>query len=62
MDDLLVALGLVMVLEGAMYALFPQQMIDMIRRLPEMPPRAIRLAGLAAVAVGWLVVKFVRGS
>ncbi|MFQ5346147.1 MAG: DUF2065 domain-containing protein [Mariprofundus sp.] len=62
MGDLLVALGLVMVLEGAMYALFPQQMIDMIRRLPEMSPRAIRLAGLAAVAVGWLVVKFVRGS
>lgn len=61
MGDLLVALGLVMVLEGAMYALFPQQMIDMIRRLPEMSPRAIRLAGLAAVAVGWLVVKFVRG-
>jgi len=62
MDDLLVAFGLVMVLEGAMYALFPQQMIDMIRRLPELSPRAIRLAGLVAVAVGWLVVKFVRGS
>jgi len=57
-----VAFGLVMVLEGAMYALFPQQMIDMIRRLPNMSPRAIRLAGLMAVAAGWLVVKFVRGS
>ncbi len=62
MDDLLVALGLVMVLEGAIYALFPRQMIDMIRRLPEIPPGAIRLAGLVAVAVGWLVVKFIRGS
>jgi len=62
MDDLLVALGLVMVLEGAIYALFPRQMIDMIRRLPDMSPRAIRLAGLLSVAVGWLVVKFIRGS
>jgi len=62
MDDLLVAFGLVMVLEGAMYALFPQQMIDMIRRLPDMSPGAIRLAGLVAVAMGWLVVKFARGS
>jgi len=61
MDDLLIALGLVMVLEGAMYALFPQQMINMIRRLPELPPQAIRLAGLVAVALGWLVVKFTRG-
>jgi len=61
MDDLLIALGLVMVLEGAVYALFPTQMINMIRRLPEMPPQAIRLVGLLAVALGWLVVKFIRG-
>jgi len=42
MDDLLIALGLVMVLEGAAYALFPVQMINMIRRLPDIPPHAIR--------------------
>jgi len=60
MDDLLVALGLVMVLEGALYALFPVQMINMMRRLPEISPHALRLAGLVAVALGWLVVKFVR--
>ncbi len=60
MDDLLIALGLVMVLEGAAYALFPVQMINMIRRLPDIPPHAIRLAGLMAVALGWLLVKFVR--
>ena len=60
MDDLLAALGLVLVLEGALYALFPQQMIDMIRRLPELSPAAIRIAGITAVVIGWLVVKFVR--
>jgi len=60
MDDLLVALGLVLVLEGAMYALFPQQMIDMIKRLPELSPGAIRVAGLTSVVLGWLIVKFMR--
>ncbi len=60
MDDLLVALGLVLVLEGAVYALFPQQMIDMIRRLPEFSPGAIRVAGLTSVVLGWLIVKFMR--
>ena len=60
MDDLVIALGLVLVLEGAMYALFPQQMIDMIKRLPEMSPSVIRVAGLTAVVLGWLVVKFMR--
>ncbi len=60
MNDLLIALGLVMVLEGAIYALFPVRMINMIRQLPEFSPHAIRLAGLVAVALGWLVVKFAR--
>jgi len=43
-----------------MYALFPQQMIDMIKRLPDMSASVIRVAGLTAVVLGWLVVKFMR--
>lgn len=60
MDDLWAALGLVLVIEGAIYALFPQAMIDMMRRLPDIPPRTIRMTGIFAVAVGWLVVRLVR--
>ena len=60
MDDLLAALGLVLVLEGALYALFPQSMINMMRKLPEVPPATLRLMGLIAVALGWLLVKWVR--
>lgn len=61
MQDLWAALGLVLVLEGALYALFPGQMIEMLRKLPEMPLPALRLAGLGAVGIGWLVVWLVRG-
>ncbi len=60
MSDLWVALGLVLVLEGAMYALFPNQMIEMLRKMPEIPPAMLRVAGLAAIAIGWLVVWLVR--
>ncbi|GAV20329.1 hypothetical protein MMIC_P1294 [Mariprofundus micogutta] len=60
MDDLWAALGLLLVLEGAIYALFPQQMINMMRKLPEISPRAIRMAGLSAIVIGWLLVKFIR--
>jgi len=60
MDDLWTAMGLVLVLEGALYALFPVQMIDAMRRLPEIPPKVIRLAGLSAITLGWLLVKFIR--
>ncbi|MDX8405979.1 MAG: DUF2065 domain-containing protein [Mariprofundus sp.] len=60
MSDLLVALGLVLVLEGALYALFPQGMINMMKRVPEMPPTTLRLTGIVAVAIGWIIVKAVK--
>ncbi|MCF7820960.1 MAG: DUF2065 domain-containing protein [Mariprofundaceae bacterium] len=60
MSDLWAALGLMLVLEGAMYALFPDQMIEMLRKMPQVPPAMLRAAGLMAIAVGWLVVWLVR--
>ncbi|NWF35726.1 DUF2065 domain-containing protein [Mariprofundus sp. KV] len=60
MDDLWAALGLVLVIEGAFYALFPQGMIDMMRRLPDIPASSVRIAGIVAVAIGWVVVHLVR--
>ncbi|PJA33638.1 MAG: DUF2065 domain-containing protein [Zetaproteobacteria bacterium CG_4_9_14_3_um_filter_53_7] len=61
MDDLWAALGLLLVLEGAIYALFPRQMIEMMRQLPAISPSVIRMAGLSAIALGWLLVKYIRG-
>lgn len=60
MQDLWAALGLVLVIEGALYALFPGTMIDMMRRLPQVPPGVLRLAGILSVAIGWLIVRLVR--
>jgi len=60
MQDLWAALGLVVLLEGALYALFPKQMIEMMRKLPDVPPSALRIMGIAGVAVGWLVVRLAR--
>ena len=61
MDDLWIALGLLMLLEGALYALLPNQMIEMMRKLPEIPPASLRVMGIVGVALGWLVVHMVRG-
>lgn len=60
MKELGIALGLVLVIEGMLYALFPQQMVDMLRKLPEVPPPVLRAAGLVAVAVGWLIVWWIK--
>ncbi|PIW26799.1 MAG: DUF2065 domain-containing protein [Rhodospirillales bacterium CG15_BIG_FIL_POST_REV_8_21_14_020_66_15] len=61
MNDLLTALGLVLVIEGAIYALFPEGMQRMMALMQEMPPGTLRAAGLASAAVGVAIVWAVRG-
>jgi len=61
MSDLWAALGLVLVIEGALYALFPEKMLGMLEQLRSVPPAALRATGVVAVALGWLIVWLVRG-
>jgi len=60
MSDLWAAVGLVLVLEGALYALFPNAMIEMLRKIPQVPVASLRLLGLSCIAIGWFIVWFVR--
>jgi len=60
MSDLIVALGLVLVIEGVLYALFPDAMRRMMAQVLEMPPSMIRGAGLTAAVVGLVLVWLVR--
>lgn len=61
MRDLLTALALVLVIEGALYALFPVAMRDMLTRMMEIPDRTLRVCGVVAVAVGVVAVWVIRG-
>lgn len=61
MDDLLTALALVLVIEGALYALFPGAMRRAMARLLETPDPPVRLAGLLAALIGLAAVYFIRG-
>jgi len=60
MKDLTTALALVLVIEGALYALFPDGMKRVAARALVAPSQAWRLAGLAAACVGVFLVWLVR--
>ena len=62
MRDLIVALGLVLALEGMLYAAAPGAMKRMIESLLELPESRIRWVGLVTAIVGVGIVWFVRGS
>jgi uncharacterized protein len=59
--DFLTALGLVLVIEGVLYALFPGTMRRMMALMITQPPVAVRAAGLAGAALGVVIVWLVRG-
>ncbi len=61
MTDLLVALGLVMVIEGLLYALFPEGMKRMMQLLLTLPSEQVRSAGLVFAVIGVGIVWLLRG-
>ena len=61
MNDLAVAIGLVLVIEGLIWALAPDTGKRLLAAAAEAPKSRLRLAGLAAVATGVGIVWLVRG-
>ena len=61
MEDFITAIGLVLVIEGALYALFPEGMQRMMAQALEMPPAFLRRSGLAVAVAGFFVVWLMRG-
>ena len=51
----LLALGLVLVIEGLVFALAPSRLDELLARLAEIPVEARRTMGLLAVTVGGII-------
>ena len=62
LHDLFVALALVLVIEGLLYAAFPSQMRSLVERMAQFTDTALRQTGLFIAAVGvtliWIIKEF----
>lgn len=61
MSDIAVALGLVLVIEGLIWALAPRLGRRMLAMAMATPEATLKTAGWAAVAAGAVIVWLVRG-
>ena len=61
MSDFFAALGLAVVIEGLVYAAFPEQMKKALAQISTQPPMRIRGIALACAAGGLAVLYLVRG-
>ena len=60
MTQLAVGIALVLVIEGVLYALFPDAMKRTLAFAVRQPPVVLRWGGVAAAAVGVLLVWVIR--
>ncbi|MGB3020855.1 MAG: DUF2065 family protein [Methyloceanibacter sp.] len=61
MSDFIVAFGLVLVIEGLLWSIWPGLGRKLLEASAGAPESSLRMAGAVAVAVGVAVVWFVRG-
>ena len=55
-QTLVLAVGLVLIFEGLVFALAPRRIEDLLRMLASMPVEVRRMIGLVALVIGALVV------
>ncbi|HVC56049.1 MAG TPA: DUF2065 domain-containing protein [Stellaceae bacterium] len=60
MRDLGTGLALVLVIEGILYALFPEGMKHVAARAMQVSPQILRAVGLLAAAMGVVIVWLLR--
>ena len=60
MRDLATGLALVLVIEGILYALFPDGMKRIAQRAQQVQPNLLRAAGLLAASIGVVIVWLLR--
>ena len=61
MDDLIVALGLFLFIEGILYALFPSKMKSMLEKLKMINDKQLRSGGIIFALTGFLIIWFIKG-
>ena len=61
MAEFIAAIGLVLVIEGLLFAAFPRAANRLAASALESPETSLRVAGIASAVLGLLLIWFVRG-
>ena len=56
MNELIIALGLFLFIEGVLYALFPSKMKNMLKKIDSIKDGQLRTGGLIFLIIGFLII------
>mgnify|MGYP001381068582 CR=1 FL=1 len=60
MKELVIAFGLFLFIEGALYALFPSKMKNMLRKLELVKVSQLRTGGLLFAIIGFIIIYYTK--
>ena len=60
MNELIIAFGLFLFIEGALYAIFPSKMKNMLKKIDLLKISQIRFSGLTFAIIGFVIVWYFK--
>tara|TARA_B110000116_G_C16497438_1_gene429719 strand:- start:320 stop:505 length:186 start_codon:yes stop_codon:yes gene_type:complete len=60
MKELFIAIGLLLFIEGMLYALFPSKMKNMFKVIEKLPASQLRISGLLFAFIGFSIVWYLK--
>ena len=60
MKELIIAIGLLLFIEGMLYALFPSKMKNILKIIEKFPVSQLRISGLLFALIGFVIVWYFK--
>ena len=61
MDDLIIAVGLILLIEGLFCALFPSKIKNMSKLIETTPSNNLRTIGMVFGIIGFIIIWYIKG-